>query len=165
MRIRVTGARTPTHKRHLKQMVQFVISHRLSEKDQQDLKIHIKFMENEEFVGMCEVHDYEARRPKRFTIYLTATQYRFKSLLATVAHETVHLCQYASGRMRHVQKGRVYKTKFDGVLYDELDESTPEGKVGYWLQPWEIEAHGLERGMLNLYLEEQGLKRLLTKYD
>lgn len=66
-----------------------------------------------------------------------------KQMLLALAHEMIHVKQYAKGELRDYV--RTNKCKFRGKLYDD--------KTGYWELPWEIEAHGCERSLYNRFNE------------
>lgn len=94
--------------------------------------------------GICIPADVE-RYHREFDIELDAHLSK-KSLLEALCHEMVHVKQYSRGELkerivrssvRHYWQGKL-------VNHDEID---------YWERPWEIEAHGRERG-LYLYLSE-----------
>ena len=57
--------------------------------------------------GDVEVIDHEARRPKQFSIRVDASM-TMRNLLTTVAHEIVHVKQYATEEM----KGMSHRTSF-----------------------------------------------------
>ena len=59
----------------------------------------------------------------------------FRSLIA-LAHEMIHVKQYARGELKDYL--RVNKSKWKGEIIDPQE-------VDYWDQPWEIEAHGREK--------------------
>jgi len=61
-------------------------------------------------------------------------------LLLIVSHELVHVKQFALGHLR----GRS-----DRIFWKWMSRECRE--PNYWLQPWEVEAHGLERILLHYY--------------
>jgi hypothetical protein len=67
--------------------------------------------------------------------------------LETVAHEMVHVKQYARRELHPVYN------MWCGKTYN------PE-KVSYWDLPWEIEAHGREVGLFIRWTEENKLGHL-----
>ena len=70
-----------------------------------------------------------------------------RKLLETVAHEIVHVKQYARRELHPVHDtwcGKTYNPK----------------KVSYWDLPWEIEAHGREVGLFIRWAEAQNLAHL-----
>lgn len=71
--------------------------------------------------------------------------------LMTLAHECVHLKQYAMG---------------------EIDENMNTWKgtrvpksTDYWDSPWEIEAYGREKGLYIRFCETYGLKFTITEKE
>jgi hypothetical protein len=56
----------------------------------------------------------------------------------------VHVKQYAKGELKDYL--RVNKCKWKGKIIDS-------DAVDYWDHPWEIEAHGREKGLYVKYLE------------
>jgi hypothetical protein len=60
--------------------------------------------------------------------------------METVAHEMVHVKQYA--------KGELTEQSWQGKLINPKQE--------YWDQPWEIEAHGREVGLFIQWAQNEG---------
>ena len=73
---------------------------------------------------------------------LTDTEWAY-SILRILAHELVHVKQYVMGELKPINNGFVYNEKFYSP--DTLEE--------YYDQPFEIEAHGREKGLLFSFLE------------
>ena len=74
----------------------------------------------------------EGRRPREFTIELDATM-SIRNILITLAHEMVHVKQWAKGEKMH------------------MDE------VEYWDYPWEIEAFGRQLGLFVRFCNDVGI--------
>jgi hypothetical protein len=72
---------------------------------------------------------------------LTDTEWAH-SILKLLAHELVHVKQYVMGELKPANNGFVYKK----TLY------SPESLDEYFEQPFEIEAYGRERGLMNAFL-------------
>jgi hypothetical protein len=70
-----------------------------------------------------------------------------RKLLETVAHEMVHVKQYARGEL--YQGSRIAKHRWQGKWISN--------NVDYWDHPWEIEAHGREAGLFIRWAEENNL--------
>lgn len=87
-------------------------------------------------VGDCGWED-DNLRPREFMIRLDAEMGRRKMLIS-LAHEMVHVKQYARGEMRDMF--RCDSTKWKGELVNTKE-------VDYWDLPWEIDAHGREVGL------------------
>ena len=96
--------------------------------------------------GWCFVED-DDRRPREFTIQLEKTLDEL-ALLTTLAHEMVHVWQYATGKLKLYQDG---KHRYDGKVYSS--------NTKYVDRPWESEAYELER-----VLVEEWLNRVPTKF-
>ena len=85
----------------------------------------------------------ESYRPKEFTIELDCSA-KVRNILTTLAHEMVHIKQWAKGEMYEYAipgKVRFMKTKYD---MNDLD---------YWDFPWEIEAFGKQLGLFVRFCE------------
>ena len=76
-----------------------------------------------------------------FNRTLTDTEWAH-SILRLLAHELVHVKQYVMGELKLANNGFVYKKTM--YLPENLDE--------YFEQPFEIEAHGRERGLMNAFM-------------
>jgi len=98
--------------------------------------------------GDCGFEDYDAPRPKEFTIRVGNEDKKISKQLRTICHEMVHVKQYAKGEMKQLWRPARY-TKYQGEIYpDEMD---------YWDTPWEIEAFGRESGLYVRWVDDRGL--------
>jgi len=80
---------------------------------------------------------------REFTIGVDKSLSKKETLLA-LAHEMVHLKQYAKGEMKDIWKPvRMVRWQGERYLHEEMD---------YWEQPWEIEAYGREKGLYFKFL-------------
>lgn len=67
-----------------------------------------------------------------------------KETLLALAHEMVHLKQYAKGELKDIWRPvRMVKWQGERYIYEEMD---------YWECPWEIEAYGREKGLYFKFL-------------
>ena len=88
----------------------------------------------------------ESSRPKEFTIELDCDT-KVRNILITLAHEMVHVKQWAKNEMYEYYKGdevRFMKTKYD------------MNDLNYWDFPWEIEAYGKQLGLFIRFCEDNG---------
>jgi len=102
------------------------------------------------------VWEDEHYRPFDFTIQIDPDQ-KIQLLLNSLAHELVHVKQWAKGEFYQLQRERsVYK--FNGQRWDT-------SKVDYWDTPWEIEAHGRAIGLVVMWARKNELthKRLFVE--
>lgn len=103
------------------------------------LDITIKLCKPDGALGYC----LETDNKRTFEIEIDKTQ-SLRSLLETVAHEMVHVKQFARREM-HPSRDEWY-----GKTYNPK-------KVSYWDLPWEIEAHGREVGLFVRWCEKNNL--------
>ena len=69
-----------------------------------------------------------------------------KETLLALAHEMVHVKQYAKGEMKDIFRPmKMVKWMGEKYLQDEMD---------YWEQPWEIEAYGREKGLYIKFINQ-----------
>jgi diphthamide synthase subunit DPH2 len=91
--------------------------------------------------GFCDWND-DNHKARDFTI-IVHPELGKRNMLIVLAHEMVHVKQYAKGEMKdYIRMNRV---KFNGKIYND-------DKIDYWDHPWEIEAHGRERGLYYRFL-------------
>ena len=91
---------------------------------------------NKNVYGYCDWND-KNDRARDFTITINPNLGK-RNMLLVLAHEMVHVKQYAKGELKDFV--RVKRVKWKGKVYNEE-------KLDYWEQPWEIEAHGREKGL------------------
>jgi hypothetical protein len=92
----------------------------------------------EGLIGSCIWED-SIHLPREFTIKLDSTQ-KIKEILKTLAHEMVHIKQYARGELKDLAYGdSICKWHDKFIRYDKLN---------YYDHPWEIEAYGREYGLV-----------------
>lgn len=81
---------------------------------------------------------FENHCSRDFIITLDKRLSRKETLLA-IAHEMVHVKQYAKGELKdYFRPSRMIGWKGEKFSAEEID---------YWEQPWEIEAYGREKGL------------------
>jgi len=106
-----------------------------------------KIYNRDRLYGTTEVDDDDDRiRPRGFRIIITS---RFKLLrtLMIVAHEMVHVKQYARGELGYCHRSGMSKWQGTRICEDQTD---------YWDLPWEIEAHGREKGLVYMWARDRG---------
>lgn len=84
-------------------------------------------------LGICDPHD-TGIKPREFTILINRTLREEKDVISTVAHEMVHVWQYATGKLRNYESP---VHRYDNELYDS--------DMAYSKMPWEKEARYLEK--------------------
>jgi Zn-dependent peptidase ImmA (M78 family) len=94
--------------------------------------------------GSTECYDDGCRTPRTFTIRIDSNLSR-KNQLLTLAHEMVHVKQFANGEMKdHRRNPDVVRWNKQSVNCEQTE---------YWDLPWEIEAYGREYGLYIRYTD------------
>lgn len=132
----IGGSRS--QKKHVKSMVEFCVKTLMP---RMNLDITVNLCKPTGAMGYC----LQEENNRTFELEIDKTQ-SLRGLLETVAHEMVHVKQYARGELsadKHVWMGKTYN---------------PE-EINYWDLPWEIEAHGREIGLFVRYCEANNLSK------
>ena len=136
MIVNVVGG-TKVQRKHAKSMVEFCVKTLMPKMETLDIDVKLCKLDNA--LGYC----LETDDKRTFEIEIHKTQ-SLRKLLETVAHEMVHVKQYARRELHPATDnwmGKTYNPK----------------KVSYWDLPWEIEAHGREVGLFIRYCEAHKL--------
>ena len=153
MRIAIQGRYfSRRNRRLLKDLARWTGKKLMSKKlyQQIDLVIHIlpeKSCKNQDAYGWCEIDDYAGPHARGFTISITSKFGMMRSLVI-LAHERVHVKQYAKGELRYCGQSGCLRWKGTGTIDD--------GNIEYWDLPWEIEAHGREKGLVYQWATARG---------
>ena len=126
----------------IKSLSEFVLDKFFNKPKKEKLNIEVTFekglFKKTNQYANCIWED-QHHRPEEFTIQIDPDQ-KIQLLLNSLAHELVHVKQWAKGEFYQLQRERsVYK--FNGQRFDTE-------KVDYWDTPWEIEAHGRAIGLV-----------------
>lgn len=106
-----------------------------------NIQLRVAFTRTE---GNTTMWEDDNVRPREFTITIERGM-SARNTLITLAHEMVHLKQYATGELRdYMSCARVHRWR---------DQKRDWGDVEYWDLPWEIEAYGRERGLYLRFVE------------
>lgn len=101
--------------------------------------------------GYCDVTGHNIRKkPREFQIQVRRNKSK-RYMMMTLAHEIVHLKQYAMGELdenMNVWKGKRIPSDMD-----------------YWDAPWEIEAHGREYGLWSRFAKRFKINYPKTRYE
>lgn len=142
MILKLYGFKDKRHKSLIKDAVKFgtslLMSKRLCDTLEISVRLNPKLMEQTKSVAEVEWLDnnYKARM---FSIELDAGRSWFMHVLS-IMHELVHVKQYAKGEMVQSMK-TASLTKFHSTWIDDVN-------LNYYDLPWEIEAHGKEKGLM-----------------
>jgi|TARA_R110000851_G_scaffold41334_1_gene103803 hypothetical protein len=175
MIIKIRGAKNRQLVKWLKLAAQFYCDQLMKEDISKYLILNIKIQPNTTrftYKADCMWDDFTPPPdPTEFNIRLSKEKdgnehFYFKSL----AHEMVHVKQFATNQLDGIYgKGNTHKWK--GPSFDIPSKKYPkqQKKLGYdtkvvlddndgdyYFQPWEVEAYGLEVGLIAYFLEEYG---------
>jgi hypothetical protein len=110
----------------------------------ESLSIILMFFDKMEDMGEAIIDDFiRNKNPKKFIIKIDGTMGADR-IFETIAHEMVHVKQYALGELNATL------TKWKGNKVDS-------DSMYYYFRPWEIEAHGVEYGLVKKFIIEEKL--------
>lgn len=138
--IRISGAMPTEMKKHFRNAIEFYANCLMAPQLVRNLNIHLKYkheLEDKTF-GECEVLT-DSLNPRRFKITISPLSNTRKNrieIFQTLAHEMVHIKQYATKQLKFMSRS-VEKTKWKGRYINE-------DKVKYEKLPWEKEAFRME---------------------
>jgi hypothetical protein len=145
MFIDIKGTSVKTPRFLVKKAAKFYGEYLMGKKLAENVNLTIDF---EKFEPSCKEYAYcdwvdDNHRSRVFVITINRNLSKKETLLA-LAHEMVHVKQYAKGELKDIFRP-VKMTKWMG-------ESFPENSVDYWDSPWEWEAFGREKGLYIKFL-------------
>jgi len=112
-----------------------------------NLKKNLLSKEGFEGTAMWEDDSY---RPKEFTIEIDTTA-KIRNILITLAHEMVHVKQWAKNEMyEYMNVAGMVRFKGEKIHMEITD---------YWDYPWEIEAYGKQLGLFVRFCEHMDFDR------
>lgn len=118
---------------------------RLSKNIDVTMNMNERQLEKDGVYALTDIHpDEGSERPRSFVIRMTK---KFKILrsLIIIGHEMVHVKQYARKELTHCPRSGHHRWHGQLVNDDEVD---------YWDLPWEIEAHGREKGLVFQWVDK-----------
>jgi hypothetical protein len=142
---------TKEQKKLAKSLAEFCLEKLISSRLSNTLDIRIVFKptlyKKTDSYGETTYYEDSNIPPKDFLIEIDS-KLKMRSMLETIAHELVHVKQWATGEMRETKDNFITKFKKDIIN---------SNKVSYWDQPWEIEAMGREEGLFIQWIEKMNL--------
>ena len=144
MEISISGIRSKREKALIEDAVDFYLHKLLPRRLINNIAIDLTFRKklDDGADGYCSVVGYNTqRRAREFDVEVQNNpSQRYK--LMTLAHECVHIKQYAMNEI-------------DEHMYTWKGVRVPKS-LDYWDSPWEIEAHGREKGLYIRFCEVFG---------
>ena len=135
-KIVIRGSSQSILKEEAKEAISFFSDYLLGRRLSKNIYIHVTFdpslfeLHNE--LGYMSWTDVAARCPRKFIVKIDAQLNKEKALL-TMAHEMVHIKQYARGELRDME---AHSKKWLGMIFSEDDD--------YYALPWEKDALTME---------------------
>lgn len=145
MKIYMSGKQTGLSKKEARFAIMFFANQLMSNKLIKNLRINLKFraMDKDHPGGECTWVDTNVR-PREFDIEV-ANNFGRRSQLLSIAHEMVHVKQFAIGELMDYTSSKYSNhSKWRNVAYNYV-------KIDYYDHPWEIEAYGRELGLYVRY--------------
>ena len=176
MHVYVRGAKDRTLSKWLRTAAKFYADELMHANLVKNLTLKIIIKENDEDFsdkGRCEWDDTDGPPDPRFFTILIAKTDPVRDFFTTLAHEMVHLKQYAKNEMSGlVGPGCAHAWK--GVPYKLNSKMSPKKAKGnkiklrqdgsdYYYQPWEIEAYGLEVGLFAYFNKLHDIDKFIEK--
>jgi hypothetical protein len=142
LKVSVRGAKTTLFRRHIKWAAEFYASKLMSRRMIESLDVVIKVTRivDDSHDGVCTFEEHE-NGIRTFEIELDARNSE-RQMLINLAHEMVHVKQFSLGELKDGRPST--RTVWQGTTFDEDD-------IDYWDTPWEIEAHGREKGLFSRF--------------
>lgn len=150
MDITVTGVRSKKTKRIIAKAAEFYGSLLLSKRMANTICLDIKLMkklDDPDTEGYCQFIERDVGY-RLFEIELLK-DVPLEEILRNLAHEMVHLKQFATGELDYNVKP-AHISKWHGL-------SVNEKTVNYWDLPWEIEAFGREKGLFYRFCDKHNI--------
>ena len=133
-----------SQKKHIESMVNYCITKLMPRMKNIEITVCLRSLKGEAYGYCLAVDGPRADRPREFEIEVEKSL-TLRKLLETVAHEMVHVKQYARGEL--YEGVRIAKHRWQGKYISN--------KLSYWDSPWEIEAHGREAGLFVQWAEKE----------
>jgi hypothetical protein len=143
MPIRLVNIPAKLKSEEIKDALNFFAETLMSKRMCNGISIKVCFGEKQENTTVWEDDNY---RPREFTITVNS-KVGYRSMLLTLAHEMVHVKQYATGELRDSLRGP--------TLNRWMNKPYDSNVTDYWDQPWEIEAYGREYGLYLRFRERR----------
>lgn len=154
MKVHIRGQNSKLSKREMRYAAQWMAHMLVGPRMSKSLTLYInnKPSLEEKFLGMVWFLD-DNHNPRMFEMDIDVSKSR-KTQLMTLAHEIVHVKQYAKGELKALFNKK--ENRWKGEYYTE-------DQLHYFDQPWEIEAFGREYGLFVRY--DMHVKVEKVKFD
>lgn len=128
---------------------QWITTYLIGNRITNSLYLTLNFTNLKDVNGNC-IWVGDNNRPREFEIEIS-NKLGYKPTMSALAHELVHVKQYAKGELKDYMVHKWCRWKDEIFQVDDID---------YWEAPWEIEAFGREVGLVHkykLHCKEKGI--------
>lgn len=148
MKVHISGKAENISNKEIRDAVFFylkkLLGNSMSKKINLDIIIDRELLRN--FEMYANISPLEADpRPKFYEMEIDAGLSK-KQFLISLAHEMIHLKQFAKDQMKDLESKQV--TRWMGKYYNEEE-------IDYWSRPWEKEAHDNEKSLYEEYISQK----------
>ena len=113
-----------------------------------NIYVKIKFNKKLDVYGTASVQNYnDSNKAREFLVELNPV-IGARDILETLAHELVHVKQFAYGETNESL------TRWRGKKVDS--------DIDYWEEPWEVEANGMAVGLFTRFVKQEKLYNVFT---
>lgn len=148
MKVNITGKAENISNKEIRDAVFFytkkLLGAAMAKKIVVDIVIDKELLKNFEMYANIAPIDPEPR-PKYYELEIDAKLSK-KQFLVSLAHEIIHLKQFAKNQMKDLETKKM--TRWMGDYYVEEN-------IDYWRRPWEIEAHKGEKILYEEYVNHK----------
>jgi hypothetical protein len=148
MNIEVTNCNDERLIKYIKKSLKFYGDKLISKSMLKYISIEVEFDSTLKDMGGVTVEGYNRAKKARSFLIEVHTNLGVRSILHTLAHEMVHIKQFAYGEM--TEKLNTWHGKYVNC-----------NKVDYYDLPWEIEAYGKEQGLFNNFVTKEKLWKVV----
>jgi hypothetical protein len=160
MEINVYGTKNKKLTRELSDAAEFFAGILLDPRMARNIELDIELNKTLDVEGQCVSED-DTKNPRYFTIELRNHR-DDDNIIQTLAHEMVHVKQYAKNQL--YKKLALAKGGFSTDSVWEGKTWKPKRKQDrYFDSPWEIEAYGRELGLYHRWLKHLESQKTLKK--
>lgn len=149
MHINIRGRNKSFNKKELETIVSFFGEYLLGKRLAKNISLYVSYENLGNKYAYIFPTDYDSSSCREFELTLDrhfSKEYCPKLMLTTLAHELVHLKQFAKGELKNHS---VDAYKWKGELVD-----IPESEAKYLKTPWETEAYTREKELCEAFIDD-----------
>lgn len=153
MQLKIANCPDKNFKPYVEEAVRFYAKELLpSNRIRNNCSILVRFTDKISEYGYASVKGYNRSKCARKFLIEIHPGIGVRKILETLAHEMVHVKQYALNEL-------------NADLTSWCDKKVDSNNLEYWLQPWEIDAFGREPGLLYKYVTKHMLWEIFDEFN